>query len=53
MTSNVRYLVKSEAIRPPTAVHKGLQYEITAGSTLYGMTQDDSDIDVVGWCIPR
>ena len=36
----------------PGFVASGLQYEVMMGSVAYGVSNDDSDVDVYGYCIP-
>lgn len=33
-------------------VKSNLHYEVIMGSQAYGVTQDSSDMDIYGWCIP-
>ncbi len=37
---------------PPTFVTANIQYEVIMGSVAYGVSDDTSDIDVYGFCIP-
>lgn len=39
-------------IKPPTFVIGGTQYLTVMGSQAYAVAEDDSDMDVYGWCIP-
>ncbi|MEL7060439.1 MAG: nucleotidyltransferase domain-containing protein [Acidobacteriota bacterium] len=36
----------------PAFAAEGLQYEVILGSTAYGVSTDDSDLDLVGFCVP-
>ena len=52
MPSTTEKLEKKGLIRPPTFLAKNVQYETITGSVAYGMSTDDSDFDVYGFCIP-
>src|SRR5665213_119114 len=39
-------------IKPPPFVIGGTQYLTVMGSQSYGVANNDSDLDVYGWCIP-
>lgn len=45
-------LAKKELIQPPSQVVKQLQYEVIMGSFAYGVSNNTSDIDLYGFCIP-
>lgn len=50
--SNLRNLIKNKIIKPPKFVSEGLQYETIMGSVSYGVSNDNSDVDIYGFCIP-
>jgi predicted nucleotidyltransferase len=37
---------------PPRFLHTSIQYEVSMGSVAYGVSDDTSDLDVYGFCIP-
>ena len=39
-------------VRGPAFVSGGLQYEAVLGSVAYGVSDDQSDLDIVGFCVP-
>ena len=51
-TSRVQQLVKRGLISPPPFVPGSVQYEVIMGSEAYGVSSDDSDRDVYGFCVP-
>jgi uncharacterized protein len=53
MTSIVKMLTKKQAVRPPSYVSDSLQYETIMGSNAYAVSNDMSDVDVYGFCIPH
>lgn len=53
MSSIVQKLVNKQLIQPPSYVDSQLQYEVIMGSFAYGVSDDLSDIDIYGWCIPH
>jgi predicted nucleotidyltransferase len=53
VSSILRSVVERGLTRAPGFVTGGLQYEALLGSVAYGVSDDDSDLDVVGFCIPR
>jgi len=53
MASVVKMLKDDNVIRPPVCVYKQIQYECMMGSIAYGVSNDKSDIDVYGFCIPH
>lgn len=52
MSSVVKKLHSQGLIKPPPYVVAGTQYECIMGSEAYGVSQDQSDRDIYGWCIP-
>jgi uncharacterized protein len=52
MSSVVQKLTSKGLISPPNFVSKGIQYEVMMGSVAYGVSNDTSDIDIYGFCIP-
>lgn len=52
MTSIVKKLHSAGLLKPPPFVVSGTQYEVIMGSEAYGVSQDQSDRDIYGWCIP-
>lgn len=50
--SYVKILKRKNLINPPKFVSEGLQYEVITGSFSYGCSDDLSDIDLYGFCIP-
>ena len=45
-------LTKMGLIKPPTYVAGNTQYETIMGSVAYGVSNDASDMDIYGFCIP-
>lgn len=52
MSSLTDYLIKRELINPPKHISNSIQYEVIMGSVAYGVTSDNSDMDVYGFSIP-
>lgn len=52
MSSRVQYLTKQGLINPPHFVVSNIMYETIMGSVAYGVSNDMSDVDVYGFCIP-
>ena len=52
MSSIVQKLTKQKLITPPKWLLDNVCYEGIQGSTVYGCSTDDSDFDIVGFCIP-
>ncbi len=53
MTSIVQNLYKKQIIRNlPKFVPASIQYEVIMGSVAYGVSNNTSDMDVYGFCIP-
>ena len=50
--SHLRRLTKNNLINPPKYVTEGLQYETVMGSVSYGVSNNESDMDIYGFCIP-
>ena len=53
MASIVHRLAKKALCSPPTWLPDNIHYETQMGSVAYGVSSDDSDIDVYGFCIPK
>jgi len=53
MASVVKILKADNVIRPPVCVYKQIQYECMMGSIAYGVSNNTSDIDIYGFCIPH
>lgn len=51
MTSKLQLLSKAGVITPPRDT-SDVQYETIMGSVAYGVSDDSSDIDIYGFCIP-
>lgn len=52
MSSYVQQLTDSGLIRPPSWLPSNVHFEVVTGSLAYGTSEDDSDFDVYGWCMP-
>lgn len=52
MGSVIKSLTRNQLIRPPAFVENGTQYEVYMGSVAYGVSDDISDVDIYGFCIP-
>jgi predicted nucleotidyltransferase len=52
MPSTVAQLTQRGLIRPPSFLPTNVMYETIMGSTAYGVSSDESDWDVYGFCIP-
>lgn len=52
MASIVQKLHKQNLINPPSFLPVNVHYEVMMGSISYGVSTDNSDIDVYGFCIP-
>lgn len=50
--SNVEKLADRGLITPPKYVSHSVQYEVMMGSIAYGVSSDNSDRDIYGFCIP-
>ena len=53
MSSVVGRLIKKNLITPPSHLKDGICYEVMMGSVAYGCSNDTSDVDVYGFCIPN
>ncbi len=53
MTSRFQSLLEKGLLKtPPKALKNNIHYEVITGSTAYGVSQNDSDIDLIGFGIP-
>jgi len=52
MPSVVSQLSARHLITPPSWLPDNIMFEGIQGSTAYGAAVDDSDFDMIGWCIP-
>lgn len=52
MTSKIQELTKRKIITPPKFLANAVQMEVIMGSVAYGVSNDTSDIDIYGFCIP-
>ena len=52
MGSIIDKLCKKQLITPPSFLKNNVHYEVMMGSVAYGVSSDNSDIDVYGFCIP-
>lgn len=52
MSSIFNNLLKRNLITPPKFLENSIQYEVRVGSVSYGVSSDNSDIDVLGFSIP-
>jgi len=52
MSSVIERLRQQGLIKPPTWLAGNVRYETVMGSNCYGVATDDSDWDMVGWCVP-
>jgi predicted nucleotidyltransferase len=52
VSSTVETLANKGLIKPPAFVTSNTMYETIMGSVAYGVSDDTSDFDVVGFCIP-
>lgn len=52
MASTISRLHGKGLIGPPTWLPSNTHFEVVTGSLAYGASDDDSDFDVYGWCIP-
>lgn len=53
MSSTIQMLNKKGLITPPNWLPDNVMYETVMGSISYGVSGDNSDIDIYGFCIPR
>lgn len=49
----IEELTQKELIRPPSWLPNSVQYLCIMGSTAYGVSNDNSDTDVYGFCVPQ
>jgi len=52
MGSIVDRFVSKQLVTPPPFLKNNIQYEVMMGSVAYGVTSNNSDIDIYGFCIP-
>lgn len=52
MSSTIQRLTKQGHIRPPSWLPDNVRYETVMGSHCYGVAIDNSDWDMVGFCVP-
>jgi predicted nucleotidyltransferase len=52
MASIVQRLLDKKLIKPPKFLPSNVHYETMMGSIAYGVSNDSSDVDVYGFCIP-
>jgi predicted nucleotidyltransferase len=53
MSNTVTKLINKKLITPPTWLASNVMYEVMTGSIAYGVSNDTSDCDIYGFCIPR
>ncbi|MEK6833253.1 MAG: nucleotidyltransferase domain-containing protein [Nanoarchaeota archaeon] len=52
MTSVVKNLIEKQIIKPEKFIEDNTHYEVIMGSVAYGISDDTSDLDIYGFCIP-
>jgi len=52
MTSTEKELTRKGLVKSPGFVPDTVQYETIMGSMAYGVSNDSSDMDIYGFCIP-
>ncbi|MEM1178203.1 MAG: nucleotidyltransferase domain-containing protein [Acidobacteriota bacterium] len=52
MASLFRPCVERGLLTAPTFMARGVQYEVVLGSVAYGVSDDQSDLDIYGFCVP-
>jgi predicted nucleotidyltransferase len=52
MVSRIELLSREKLINPPKWLSDNTHYEVITGSVAYGVSNDTSDMDVLGFCIP-
>lgn len=52
MSSTIQRLTERGLIRPPSWLPSNVHYEVVMGSQAYGVSNNESDFDVYGFCIP-
>lgn len=51
--STFDYLIKQNLIKDyPSFIKNNIHYEVQTGSVSYGVSSDNSDLDILGFCIP-
>jgi len=50
--STIQRLTEQQHIRPPSWLPDNVRYETIMGSQAYGVTTENSDWDLVGFCVP-
>lgn len=53
MSSRLKEVYSKGLIHPPKWLPANLHYEVITGSVSYGVSEDTSDMDIVGFCIPE
>ena len=53
MASKIQQLIKKKLITPPKFLSSAVQLEVIMGSVAYGVANDNSDLDIYGFCIPE
>ncbi len=53
MSSIIQRLTKTKLISPPKFLPHAVQMEVVMGSVAYGVSSDNSDMDIYGFCIPN
>jgi len=53
MVSRVQLMKQKGLISPPKWLPANIHYEVITGSVSYSVSSDTSDMDIVGFCIPR
>lgn len=48
----IKRLTENDAIKPPKWLPDNVMYECMMGSVAYGVSSNDSDVDIYGFCIP-
>jgi len=52
MSSKLQQMTKLKVISPPKFLANAVQLEVIMGSIAYGVSNDTSDMDIYGFCIP-
>lgn len=52
MQSTTQRLHEEGLIQPPKFLPEAVHYETQVGSVAYGVSQDQSDLDIYGFCVP-
>lgn len=52
MSSVIAQLTNNHLIKPPSWLPSNTMFEGVQGSNAYGVAVDESDFDIIGWCIP-